>query len=56
MLKFIFSFIFFGLLFYGMYVYTPDAFHLLESWAAVIYKYAASLVHQFIPAATPPAS
>lgn len=57
MLRFIFAFIFFGLLFYGMYVYTPDAFHMLQSWAASIFEFVKNLVHQFMPAkvAVPPA-
>lgn len=56
MLRFIFSFIFFGLLFYGMYQYTPDAFNVLHSAAAYVFNFITSLVHQFMPAHVPPAA
>lgn len=56
MLRFIFSFIFFGLLFYGMHLYTPDAFNMLQSWAGSIYAFVTNLVHQFMPAHVTPAS
>ena len=54
MLRFIFSFIFFGLLFYAMYVYTPDAFHVLQTTAAKIFEFFTNLVHQFMPAHAAP--
>lgn len=56
MLRFIFSFIFFGLLFYGMHQYTPDAFNVLQTWAAAIFNFVTNLVHQFMPAHVPPAA
>ncbi len=56
MFKFIFYFIFFGLLFYGMHVYTPDAFNMLQTWAANVYGFVTNLVHQFMPSNITPAS
>lgn len=32
-MRFVLNFIFFGLLFYFIYVYFPDAFHTLAGWA-----------------------
>lgn len=36
-MRLILSFIFFGLLFYGMSIYFPDAFQVLVSWAAKVF-------------------
>ena len=38
-MRFILGFIFFGLFFYGMSVYFPDAFATLVSWAAATFGY-----------------
>lgn len=38
-MRFIFNFIFFGILFYLIYVFFPDAFAKLVSWADVIYTF-----------------
>ena len=38
-MRFILGFIFFGLLFYAMSVYMPDAFQTLVSWAAKTFDY-----------------
>jgi hypothetical protein len=37
--RFILGFIFFGLLFYGLSIYLPDAFHTLVGWAAKIFSF-----------------
>lgn len=37
-MRFILGFIFFGLLFYALYIYFPDAFQTLVSWAADIFN------------------
>lgn len=39
MLRFIFNFIFFGVLFYVIWVFFPDAFQTLVAWAGKIYHF-----------------
>ena len=39
-MRFIFNFIFFGILFYLIYVYFPEPFHTLVSWADAIVTFA----------------
>lgn len=39
MLRFIFNFILFGILFYVIYHFFPDAFKLLVSWAEHLYEF-----------------
>lgn len=43
-MRFILGFIFFGLLFYAMSIYLPDAFQTLVSWAAKTFDYLRDLV------------
>lgn len=38
-MRFIFNFIFFGILFYLIYLFFPEAFHVLVSWADTIYQF-----------------
>ena len=38
MIRFIFNFIFFGVLFYAIWLFFPDAFNTLASWAAKVYE------------------
>lgn len=38
-MRFILNFIFFGILFYVIYLFFPDAFHTLVSWANNAYEY-----------------
>lgn len=47
-MRFIFYFIFFGLLFYIISLYFPEAFHTLVSWAAKVYEFLYNLVAGFI--------
>ena len=42
-MRLILSFIFFGLLFYGLHLYTPSLFETLVSWAAAIFDFAQGL-------------
>lgn len=44
-MRFIFNFIFFGILFYLIYVYFPDPFHMLVSWADAIVTFAKETFH-----------
>lgn len=39
MIRFIFNFIFFGVLFYAIWIFFPDAFTTLVSWAQSIYSF-----------------
>ena len=39
LMRFIFNFIFFGILFYLIYLFFPEAFHVLVSWADTIYQF-----------------
>lgn len=43
-MRFIFYFIFFGLLFYIIWLYFPEAFQTLVSWAAKVYNFLHDLV------------
>lgn len=43
-MRFIFSFIFFGLLFYIIWLYFPEAFQTLVGWAAKVYNFLHDLV------------
>lgn len=47
-MRFIFNFIFFGILFYLIYLFFPDAFHKLVSWADEIYAFFRDLTIQMI--------
>lgn len=47
MLRFILGFIFFGLLFYALYLYAPDTFHALVNWASDIFDYLKSLFEKY---------
>lgn len=38
-MRFILNFIFFGILFYLIYLYFPDAFHTLVSWVAKVFDF-----------------
>lgn len=38
-MRFILNFFFFGLLFYLIYLFFPEAFHTLVSWANQVYLY-----------------
>jgi len=38
-MRFIIGFIFFGLLFYAIWLYFPEAFQILTSWAAAIFDF-----------------
>ncbi len=39
MLRFMFNFIFFGVLFYVIWMFFPDAFHKLVAWAGKVYEF-----------------
>lgn len=39
-MRLILSFIFFGLLFYGLHLYAPSVFDTLVSWAAATFNFA----------------
>lgn len=43
-MRFIFSFIFFGLLFYLIWLYFPDTFQTLVSWAGKVYTFLHNLI------------
>lgn len=45
-MRFIFNFFFFGLLFYLIYLFFPDAFHTLVSWVNEVYLFFKDLVNQ----------
>ena len=38
-MRFIFNFVFFGLLFYIIFLFFPDAFHTLVNWAGQVYEF-----------------
>jgi hypothetical protein len=42
-MRFIIGFFFFGFLFYLIYIFFPDAFQTLVSWAAHVYEFFRSL-------------
>lgn len=57
-MRFILNFIFFGILFYVIYLYFPEAFHTLVSWAGAVVNFLkdiALLIWSKIGTATPPA-
>lgn len=45
-MRFIFNFIFFGVLFYAIYLAFPDAFFTMVGWATKIYEFVKDLVIQ----------
>lgn len=47
-MQFIFNFIFFGILFYLIYLFFPEAFSTLVSWVNHIYEFLRDLVMQLI--------
>lgn len=47
-MRFILNFIFFGVLFYAIYVAFPDAFHTLVSWADKIYEFLRVILLQLL--------
>lgn len=47
MLRFILNFFLFGILFYLLYLFLPDAFMTLVSWADQVYEFFRDLVLQF---------
>ena len=46
-MRLILGFIFFGLFYYGLYLYAPAAFETLVSWAAAIFEYAQGALSKF---------
>ncbi len=60
-MKFIFNFIFFGVLFYLIFVYFPEPFHTLVSWADSLVSFIKDMFHLLMekigtnpPPVTPP--
>ena len=47
-MRFIFNFIFFGILFYIIYLFFPDAFQTLVSWVSQIYTFLRDLIMQLV--------
>lgn len=45
-MRFIFNFIFFGLLFYLIWLYFPEPFHTMQGWAASIVDFVKDLAQQ----------
>ena len=45
-MRFIIQFIFFGLLFYAIYAFFPDAFMKLVTWAADLFDFIKDTFHQ----------
>jgi hypothetical protein len=45
-MRFLLNFIFFGLLFYGIFLFFPDAFKWLTSWAQSFYSLFQGVFHQ----------
>lgn len=43
-MRFIFYFIFFGLLFYVIWLYFPEAFQTLVSWVAKVYNFLHNII------------
>lgn len=50
MLKFIFNFIFFGILFYVIWQFFPDAFNTLVSWAGHVVDFIVAVVQSIVNA------
>ncbi len=46
-MRLILGFIFFGLFYYGLYLYAPSTFETLVSWAAAIFDHAKSFLTSF---------
>lgn len=44
-MRFIINFFLFGFLFYLIYIFFPDAFHTLVSWATTVYDFLGALYH-----------
>lgn len=45
-MRLILGFIFFGLLFYAIWLYSPETFQILVSWAAKIFDFFSDLYHR----------
>lgn len=45
-MRFIFNFFFFGLLFFLIYIFLPDTFHTLVSWATSAYEFIRGFVQE----------
>ena len=45
-MRFILNFIFFGVLFYAIYLIFPDAFHTMVGWANSIYEFLKDVIIQ----------
>lgn len=59
MIRFIFNFIFFGVLFFAIWHFFPDAFNTLVSWAEKIYDFIVDIVTkvvEWVSEATKPGS
>ena len=59
-MRFILNFIFFGILFYVLWIYFPDVFHTLQGWAASTVEFFKHLFQVIMEklnsmSATPPA-
>lgn len=52
-MRFIFNFIFFGLLFFIIWQYFPDAFSTLVSWAASVFNFLKDTIQTIIHKLTP---
>jgi len=46
MIRFIINFILFGLLFYALWLFFPEAFSTLTSWAAALFNWLQDVFHQ----------
>jgi hypothetical protein len=47
-MRFIIGFFFFGFLFYLIYIFFPEAFQILVSWAAAVYDFFRDLFHSIV--------
>lgn len=47
-MRFIFNFVFFGILFYLIFLFFPDAFHTLVGWVNQVYVFLRDLVMQVV--------
>lgn len=52
---FVFGFIFFGLLYYAIWMYAPEVFHALTAWAAKFFEFIKGLIPPSTGSATEPA-
>lgn len=48
MIRFIVNFFLFGLLFYALYIFFPDAFAKMVGWVAAVFDYIRDIVNQII--------